>query len=578
MKKSIGICFSAIQIQEGCNMSNWSFDDEDTTEVVEEETLEEYLEEEDFEEEYFEEEYSEEEEEEVEITEELFPNNGELYSSQDEYMNSVDNDGRMSTTMLDDILSGVNGGAFDYDFQEPTEEDLADGSEIGFKGTVINRSHKVTSLRKCGAVGVRAETKKSKELRLSYIYDYKEDGTPIYNFNEGGKILDMEEVAKKEFVIKKETEHMGTLYFKECTKEEARDMIICGHYSHKFQGYFGKINVGVYTQGRLVGVASYGGLMNPKSYKNFGDFKDGEVIELNRLWIDDELGMNTESMIMSASWSIMRHSYPEVKVVQSFADGRLGAGTIYKASNFKYYGCESTLFFQDKVTGVISHKVGIENTKSPVSFMKLNKLYCEGRLQQFRVNTYRFIFPLYQKIEVPVLDRNGEPVMEEKKIVMRDSEGKVVMENGRPLFEMGLVPKKKRVPLKIAFKEEPMPEYQRGQNMLEDYVHPIKLLCRAYILARLLEYKEDGVDFAKLFYEYAMNNDNYKDKFEGELKLALRNNTIYYDICRDAESVAGANSEIIAKNRKLLQEELNTFDLRDIAVKKEKIEDRWAAF
>ena len=417
----------------------------------------------------------------------------------EEYFDS--GDALSGTTVLADILSGVNEG-FDYDFKEAGDEELSDGSQVGFKGTIINKSHEKTSLHKSGAVGVRAETANSKALRESYIVGTRENGAPMYNFNEGGRLIDMEdEIEKGRLVIKKETKHMGTLYFEECTKEEARDMVICGHYSHKFQGTFGKVNVGVWKEGRLLGVASFGLLMNPESYKSFGDFKKGEVIELNRLWVDDELGMNTETMILSASWTIMRNNYPEIMIVQSFADGRLGAGTIYKASNFKYYGVETTLFFRNKETGVISHKVGMENTKATTSFVRLNKMYLEGKLQQFKVNTYRYIFQLHNYRNVPILDENGN---------------EQVNEFGRTLT--------KKVPLKITFEELPFPKYQRGQDMLEDYEHNSGLIARAYILARLNKIKDtDGKD-CSMFFEWdccrrGTRGVCYKDTFEEFLDM-----------------------------------------------------------
>lgn len=571
---------------------------------------------------------------------------------------------KLSATMLGDILSGVNGGAFDYEFKEATEEELSDGSEIGFNGTIKNKSHVRTSLNKSGAVGVRAETEASKQLRESYIVGYKEDGTPYYNFNAGGEVLDLEELSKTEIVLKQETKHMGVLYFKECTKEEARDMIICGHYSHKFQGYFGKVNIGVYTEGRLVGVASFGGLMNPKSYKNFGDFKENEILELNRLWVDDELGMNTETMLLSASWTIMRRKYPEIKVVQSFADGRLGAGTIYKATGFGYYGCESTLFFQDKETGVIYHKVGIENTKAPVSFIRLNKLYLEGRLQQFRVNTYRYIYPLYSKVEKTLLGSDGEPVMVTKKVAKRDENGEIIMGvDGRPVLEETQVPKTQKVPLVIDMQEykkvkvttkykdvsdeellrlrtdmkntvtvdgEGMgqtvtvvyykkfeseqvtkdlarkikesesndnrvlisvktesvadyPEYQRGQNMLVDYEHPINLIARSYLYSRMYEYTdEEGLDYS-MFFEYHLNKreGRHNMTFEGycglsedkridmrkgtkwynEIKKAARNNTLD----KMADELKDLGDELVTKR---LQKITDEFKIEEASVKK----------
>lgn len=70
---------------------------------------------------------------------------------------------------------------------------------------------------------------------------------------------------------------------------------------------------------------------------------------------DGMIKLNTK--LLSASWKIIKTNYPKVKAVQSFADGRLGCGTIYKASNFKYYGYTESVFYEDLKTGETHHEV-----------------------------------------------------------------------------------------------------------------------------------------------------------------------------------------------------------------------------
>lgn len=209
--------------------------------------------------------------------------------------------------------------------------------------------------------------------------------------------------------IVKNSKNLGELTMKEVDYELAKEMIIKNHYSHKWNGYFGKINVGVYKEGRLLGVASFGSMMNSGAYKNITDYGPESLIELNRLWIDDELGHNAETILLGASWKIIRACYPEVKFVQSFADGRLGCGTIYKASNFKYYGYHKTLFYEDKETGEVHHKVSLENTKAPAGFLLKNSDYLDKKLDAFYVKTYRYIYPLYKKIDVKLTQEPYPP-------------------------------------------------------------------------------------------------------------------------------------------------------------------------
>lgn len=217
------------------------------------------------------------------------------------------------------------------------------------------------------------------------------------NFNDNNVILDMEFMLKtSNYVVKKKYKD-EYLYFMECTKSEARRMVEYGHYSHRFIDSFGRINVGVYYQGRLLGVASFGYMLNPNSYKKFGSkFVKGSIIELNRMWVDDELGKNTESMLLSASIKIIKELYTEVKLIQSFSDGRLGCGIMYQASNFKYYGYHATVFLQDK-QGVSYHLMSLTSTKN--SNCKLLRKYLCDELTIIRVKTYRYIYCLDKNYE-----------------------------------------------------------------------------------------------------------------------------------------------------------------------------------
>ena len=146
--------------------------------------------------------------------------------------------------------------------------------------------------------------------------------------------------------IIKNTKNNGVLYIREIEYGVARDMIVTNHYSKKWNTAFGTINFGVFRDDTLLGCAVFGNLMNTKSYKNITDLGPKSVIELNRLWLSDDLQRNAETLMLSACFKILRKKYPYIKYVQSFADGRLGCGTIYKAANFGYYGYTFSSFLK----------------------------------------------------------------------------------------------------------------------------------------------------------------------------------------------------------------------------------------
>lgn len=265
--------------------------------------------------------------------------------------------------------------------------------------------------------------------------------------------------------ITKISKKLGTLVMKEIDFQTAKDMIVKNHYSKKWNTSFGKVNIGVFKENRLLGVAVFGNLMNPNSYKNISDYGKNSVLELNRLWIDDELGKNAETIVISSSFKIIKADYPNVKFIQSFADGRLGCGTIYKASNFKYFGYEETLFFEDLETGEVFHKIPLENTKRPLGFLSKNAKYLNGKLKPFKVKTYKYIYPLYKKD-------------------------------------------------KVKLKEQPYPEYDKGIIEI-NHKQPKSLLARLVIM-----YKEIGLnDLA----EKALQEIKVSGIFDSEIKELIDN-------------------------------------------------------
>jgi len=80
--------------------------------------------------------------------------------------------------------------------------------------------------------------------------------------------------------------------------------------------------------------------------------------------------------------------------VQSFADGRLGVGTIYKAANFKYYGFHYTKFLVNQRTGETTHEQILTNTTSATGYLRSNIAYILGDLKTYQVKTYDNIYPL----------------------------------------------------------------------------------------------------------------------------------------------------------------------------------------
>ena len=136
-------------------------------------------------------------------------------------------------------------------------------------------------------------------------------------------------------------------YIKEIDRGLANDIIIKNHYSHKYYNAT-YIHLGVFIDDKLIGVLQYGYAMNPASQASVvANTEIDEYLELNRMWLDDKAGKNSESRAISYSIKYIKRKYPKIKWIQSFADERCGLlGIVYQACSFNFYGMHENIFWE----------------------------------------------------------------------------------------------------------------------------------------------------------------------------------------------------------------------------------------
>lgn len=309
-------------------------------------------------------------------------------------------------------------------------------------------------------------------------------------------------------VVYKESSLMGTLVFKEISIELAKEMCLKFHYAHKWNANFGRVNVGVFQVkdiDKCLGVASFGNMMHPKSFDMIADnITQDEVLELNRLWIDDCLGKNAETMLLSASFKILKW-YGKIRLVQSFADGRLGCGTIYKASNFDYYGCAQSLFYKNIKTNEIYFNKLFTDTSRPSRMVQCIEEMCKGEIRAFNVNSYRYLYKLDKSVN-------------------------------------------------ILLKQEPYPEYQKGEMYFDEqetYNGKLNEIFRGYILSHLIECDMNSKHFIATFIkehfdEQFINKMVTKQMNNGEI-LEKYSQTNEYSILKKSSIIELLNNDIGVK-------------------------------
>jgi hypothetical protein len=134
---------------------------------------------------------------------------------------------------------------------------------------------------------------------------------------------------------------------KEIERNLANKTIIKNHYSKKvYNGTY--INLGVFIKGEFLGVLQYGYAMNPASGGSLVTGTEmNQYLELNRMWIADNVGDYPESKAISYSIKYIKGKLKTIKWIQSFADERCGGlGIVYQASSFRFYGEHTSSFWE----------------------------------------------------------------------------------------------------------------------------------------------------------------------------------------------------------------------------------------
>lgn len=114
--------------------------------------------------------------------------------------------------------------------------------------------------------------------------------------------------------------------------KSAARLVVARHYLHRRPPISHAF--GLYVHGKLLGAVTYGTPASRHLQMSACPSDPGKVIELNRLWLDDELGANSESWFVSRTLKML-----PPRIVVSYADPLFGHfGYIYRALNFRYAG------------------------------------------------------------------------------------------------------------------------------------------------------------------------------------------------------------------------------------------------
>jgi len=112
----------------------------------------------------------------------------------------------------------------------------------------------------------------------------------------------------------------------------AASVVVAEHYLHRKPSI--SYSYGLYREGELVGVCTFGTPASRQLQISACRTNPELVLELNRLWVHDDMPHNSESWFVSRSLRMLPPS-----IVVSYADTAHGhVGYIYRALSFRYAG------------------------------------------------------------------------------------------------------------------------------------------------------------------------------------------------------------------------------------------------
>lgn len=187
---------------------------------------------------------------------------------------------------------------------------------------------------------------------------------------------------------------------RECSQEQADELIIKHHYSHKAtENRF--LSMGVYSVqyggggDKMLGAIQLGYGIRPKMKYTFGaDITGDNAREFDRMWLDDCLPKYSETIAISCLEHYLRRRWPQIKYLITYADGSVGkTGTIYKAANYTPCGTVKADFYI-LPSGERVHPVSMWHRHKTRKWAFLQKVY--PGIRRAEGVQYRFIKCLWR--------------------------------------------------------------------------------------------------------------------------------------------------------------------------------------
>ncbi len=123
-------------------------------------------------------------------------------------------------------------------------------------------------------------------------------------------------------------------------KKIARHVVLQRHYMKTYPNG-ARLNLGLFDDRKLAGICvlGYSSQTQRKVEKLVTGLHKDQYIEMQRLWISDDYGNNTESLALSKIMRLLRDRYGAQLVITHSGGCKNDCGIVYQASGWLYFGC-----------------------------------------------------------------------------------------------------------------------------------------------------------------------------------------------------------------------------------------------
>lgn len=196
-------------------------------------------------------------------------------------------------------------------------------------------------------------------------------------------------------------------------KRAAKRIVIENHYM-KTWPMGNLLSLGVWYDDHVKGVMVFGKSSGTnKKVKLFDNrIAKNEIIEMQRMWLSDDLGHNAESKSLGLAMKLFKKYSPEIKVIWTYAGGcKNDCGIVYQASGFCYLGSEPCNDFYLTSKGEYKNLISAKRFGRVPKDLKTNEdigkhLFGNGKM--IKSKRYYYFYPVDKAIR-RIMKKKSKP-------------------------------------------------------------------------------------------------------------------------------------------------------------------------